>query len=215
MAWAAEYTSAEEMMAAYAARRQRISSPSVAVVDNGIDLKRPAKGFRPAERKILIGPAEVVSIRAKPAWAGPGLAEMDRCEMPEAEIWRRYIDGFCLVLTDAGERYCPELNIPDFWSSKDEDLAARAPRLKGGVYPKNATEILMAVALKHGLTKTEILSKRRRVYEVLARQEAYWWLNALLPWSLPQIGRFMGGLDHTTILHGVRRHQARLDAGEA
>jgi len=29
-------------------------------------------------------------------------------------------------------------------------------------------------------------------------------------YSLPAIGRFLGGRDHTTILHGVRAHRARM-----
>jgi chromosomal replication initiator protein len=31
--------------------------------------------------------------------------------------------------------------------------------------------------------------------------------------SFPRIGKLMGGKDHTTVLHGTRRIQAMLDAG--
>lgn len=34
--------------------------------------------------------------------------------------------------------------------------------------------------------------------------------NGLPRWSLPQIGRWFGGRDHTTVLHGVRQHKKRL-----
>lgn len=44
-----------------------------------------------------------------------------------------------------------------------------------------------------------------------ARQELMWILRRQGRWSLPQIGRFLGCRDHTTILHGVRAHQKRLD----
>ena len=44
------------------------------------------------------------------------------------------------------------------------------------------------------------------------RQEAMWRMRQAGKWSLPQIGRFLGGRDHTTVLAGVRAHQARLDA---
>lgn len=44
-----------------------------------------------------------------------------------------------------------------------------------------------------------------------ARQELMWLLRQQERWSLPQIGRFLGGRDHTTIIHGVRQHQRRLD----
>lgn len=219
MAWAAEYTSAEEMMAAYSARRQRLSHPPLAVIDDGIDLKRMPKGFRPAERKVLIepvnAPAVVVPIRAKRPWFAPTFEEMETCPTPTADVWRRYVNGFCLVLEKDRERYCPQLNQPDFWANRDDDLFARVPRLKGGAVPKTAPEIVAAVALKHELSKTVLLSDRRRRREVWARHELYWWLRMLTPWSMPRIGRFLCDRDHTTILHGVRRHQARLDAGEA
>ena len=44
------------------------------------------------------------------------------------------------------------------------------------------------------------------------RQEAMWRMKQTGKWSLPQMGRFLGGRDHTTILAGVRAHQARIDA---
>ena len=44
------------------------------------------------------------------------------------------------------------------------------------------------------------------------RQEAMWRMKQAGKWSLPQIGRFLGERDHTTVLSGVRAHQKRLDA---
>ena len=44
------------------------------------------------------------------------------------------------------------------------------------------------------------------------RQEAMWRMKQTGKWSLPQMGRFLGGRDHTTILAGVRAHQTRIDA---
>ena len=44
------------------------------------------------------------------------------------------------------------------------------------------------------------------------RQEAMWRMRQAGKWSLPQIGRFLGERDHTTVLAGVRAHQKRLDA---
>lgn len=42
------------------------------------------------------------------------------------------------------------------------------------------------------------------------RQEAMHEMAAMKLWSLTQIGRFLGGRDHTTVLHGVRAHERRL-----
>jgi chromosomal replication initiation ATPase DnaA len=44
------------------------------------------------------------------------------------------------------------------------------------------------------------------------RQEAMWRMRQAGKWSLPQIGRFLGERDHTTVLSGIRAHQKRLDA---
>ena len=48
---------------------------------------------------------------------------------------------------------------------------------------------------------------------VLARQRLFWELYNLTAWSLSKIGAFMHR-DHTTVLHGIRQHQKKLDAGE-
>lgn len=71
------------------------------------------------------------------------------------------------------------------------------------------------VARKHRTTFLELRSHRRHRAVNLARQEAMWRCRHETTASLPMIGRVLGHRDHTTILHGVRRHQARIDAGSA
>jgi hypothetical protein len=34
-----------------------------------------------------------------------------------------------------------------------------------------------------------------------------------LPMSFPAIGRRFGGMDHTSVMHGFRKHEANLNAG--
>ncbi|GLK78019.1 hypothetical protein GCM10008171_32730 [Methylopila jiangsuensis] len=87
-------------------------------------------------------------------------------------------------------------------------------RSPDGRLPRDAKDIVHAICRRHNLTRAELMSERRFKHITMARQEAYWWLSKLTGWSLPRIGRLMGGFDHTTILHGVRKHQARIDAGE-
>lgn len=73
--------------------------------------------------------------------------------------------------------------------------------------------VLTAVAIKHGLTLSEIMGKDRRHHVAHARQEAFWVLKQTYPeMSLPAIGR-MFGKDHTTVLHGIRQHEKRRAAG--
>jgi chromosomal replication initiation ATPase DnaA len=52
------------------------------------------------------------------------------------------------------------------------------------------------------VTISEIRSNRRSRGIVFARQFIMYWSTRLTKLSLPQIGRLMGGRDHTTILHG-------------
>jgi len=75
--------------------------------------------------------------------------------------------------------------------------------------------IALQTARKHGLTIHELLSPRRQRKIVLARHEAMWRCVKETSLSLPHIGRILGGKDHTTVLHGVRRHQQRIDDGTA
>lgn len=65
----------------------------------------------------------------------------------------------------------------------------------------------------HGLNKAQLFSNRRAAKWCLARHELWWTANKYIRWSLPQMGRASGGRDHTTVLHGVRTFQRKLDAG--
>lgn len=77
--------------------------------------------------------------------------------------------------------------------------------------PWKAREILAAVACCHGLAVSDLTGPSRRPHVVAARQEAMRRLRAEAwrRFSMPEIGRMLGGRDHTTVLHGLRRHAAR------
>lgn len=75
-------------------------------------------------------------------------------------------------------------------------------------------EIAQAVAQSHGCTVAELRSRTLSRMLIEARQEAYARCYALQshrqgPYSLPRIGRFFGR-GHTTVLHAVRVHAARI-----
>jgi hypothetical protein len=90
----------------------------------------------------------------------------------------------------------------------DEEIGPTIPT------PIRAKRILAAVCERHGFTIDEVKGDRRFTKLVLARQEAFWRLKTETRWSLPQIGRFMGGKDHTTVLFGYRRHEERMREAE-
>jgi len=86
----------------------------------------------------------------------------------------------------------------------------------GPVHPKKETtyqrahRILAEVCIKHGVSRTDVLGSNRKRAFVYARQEIFYRLANETNWSLPRIGRFVGGRDHTTALHGRDQHAKRI-----
>jgi len=74
-------------------------------------------------------------------------------------------------------------------------------------------DIIRVVADLSNLTANDIVSHRRDPKSCLARHVAMYLAKKLTVHSLPRIGKLMGGKDHTTVLHGIRRIQSMLDAG--
>lgn len=74
-------------------------------------------------------------------------------------------------------------------------------------------ELRSEVCAKYAVTPGQLNSHRRPLLFVMARQELYWKAHQESALSLPAIGRLVGGRDHTTILHGIRKHQERMEAG--
>lgn len=71
-------------------------------------------------------------------------------------------------------------------------------------------EITLRVAEKHGLTVEDLKGQSRIRPIAWPRQEAMYECRMATSNSTTAIGRFLGGRDHTTVMHGVRRHQDRL-----
>lgn len=101
--------------------------------------------------------------------------------------------------------------------------AKREEYLRATVRPKGPTPvpsgvkmstICDAVAKEFDVTVEEIKGRSRVAHLNEARQEAM-----RLMWdaghSLPKIGRFLGGRDHTTIMAGIRKARARIAQGGA
>ena len=65
--------------------------------------------------------------------------------------------------------------------------------------------ILLRVAARFDVKPVEVLGASRRKDLVSARQTAIYLARELTDLSLPLLGRFFGGRDHTTILHAHRR----------
>lgn len=72
--------------------------------------------------------------------------------------------------------------------------------------------IISEVCEKYGIDWIELASHRRSVPAVIARHEAMYRMRHETVMSLPAIGRRLGGRDHTSVIHGIRRHEERMAA---
>lgn len=59
------------------------------------------------------------------------------------------------------------------------------------------------ICTAHGFSLDDIRSVRRSERLVLARQAICYWVRRLTGYSLTQIGRLIGGRDHTTVRHAI------------
>ena len=110
--------------------------------------------------------------------------------------------------------------VPGYWKARSisEGMAAaqdiieshqmiQIPRTKG-------SQIVREVCVKYNISMEDLISERRHQKIVQPRQEAMYRLCTETDWSLPRIGRYLGGRDHTTVLHGKRKFESKLKAGE-
>ena len=74
-------------------------------------------------------------------------------------------------------------------------------------------KIVQSVARHYRVSVPDILSARRTAAIIRPRQVAMYLSKVLTPRSLPEIGKHMGGRDHTTVLYGARRVEALLADG--
>jgi chromosomal replication initiator protein len=71
-------------------------------------------------------------------------------------------------------------------------------------------EILDAAAQEFGVERAALLARDRRPAVATARQVAMFLARELTEHSLPEIGRGIGGRNHTTVLHAVNRVSAAM-----
>jgi len=76
---------------------------------------------------------------------------------------------------------------------------------------RGITEIVDAAALEFGVERSALMARDRRPPVAAARQVAMFLARELTDHSLPEIGRGMGGRNHTTVLHAVKRVSSALE----
>lgn len=70
--------------------------------------------------------------------------------------------------------------------------------------------IVERVAAEHGTSVREIMSSSRYKSTNIARQAVYFALRNETGLSYPEIGKRIGGRDHSSVIHGVRMHMLRM-----
>lgn len=87
-------------------------------------------------------------------------------------------------------------------------VMAPPPKVWRPSFPTAVRKVLSAVAAKHDLKVSDILSEKQNRNISRARQEAMWELHQLGKYSLPMIGRYLGR-DHSSVHHGIAAHATR------
>jgi hypothetical protein len=72
-------------------------------------------------------------------------------------------------------------------------------------------QLACIVGKRFDILLAEILSERRQPSITYARHASCWLAKRFTPLSLPQIGKQLGGRDHTTVLHAASRIQRIVD----
>ncbi|OGC46214.1 hypothetical protein A2V49_04430 [candidate division WWE3 bacterium RBG_19FT_COMBO_34_6] len=76
----------------------------------------------------------------------------------------------------------------------------------------NANSILKTICQFYSVRASDIKGKRRTKDLVLPRQVAMYLIKEMTDFPLMGIGEFLGGRDHTTIMHGIRKMEAEIKA---
>ena len=75
----------------------------------------------------------------------------------------------------------------------------------GMTKPKTSKDIIIdSVCNRLGVTKDEIMSRRRFKHIVEARQIAMYVIHKRISCTLDEIGRVFNGLDHSTVLYSIK-----------
>lgn len=90
-------------------------------------------------------------------------------------------------------------------------IAEPKPEVVPNTVPANwsfASPVIEACKIA-GIHPSHLREKNRKNVIAHARQHVMYLLH-LRGWSYPKIGQTLGGMDHTTIMHGVKAHAARV-----
>lgn len=152
----------------------------------------------------------VAAYRATERGAQPALREMraehereqQRLARQAYEAHLEEIEHLAQIKREAEER-AEQVRLA---ARERADAMAAEMRGMGYRYKHTYREIERRACLLFHVKPSEVRSNRRAQSIVFVRQFIAYWACRLTPLSLPQIGRLMGGRDHTTCLHHKRKY---------
>jgi chromosomal replication initiator protein len=149
--------------------------------------------------------------------------------LPEAEARRQILGNLCdtrkVTLSESSLRQLARslpLSAPELagvlvnlqhvaqtaGQSLDDDLVQRYLVQRSATHEPQLRTIALRTARHFSLPMAELRSASRRRGVVVARDVAMYLARQLTSKSLKQIGRYFGGRDHTTVLHGCRKTES-------
>lgn len=144
-----------------------------------------------------------------------GAAKLRAAKMSEAvaSLGRQLVAPF--VAQEAAPETLPAGTDPSAKAAPHfcERCKAALEQASPKAYP-SVRSIQIAICDFYSLDRVALTSRRRTKEVIRPRQVGYFLSSTLTPLSLPAIGRLFGGRDHTTVLHGVQKIRARLEAGD-
>jgi hypothetical protein len=109
----------------------------------------------------------------------------------------------------------PASALPKRVSSPPPTAVESYPEIEYRPQPTTVADVLRAVSSVWGMDRIHILSGRRTHDVMVPRHVVYALSCRLTKASFPQIGRAIGGRDHSTIHHGVKKMRPKVAAVEA
>ena len=105
-------------------------------------------------------------------------------------------------------------------NNKEINIALAEEALKDIISPDSKKEvtpelIIQVVADHFGITPLDISSQKRNKEVVFPRQIVMYLCQNMTDASLQVIGKYLGGRDHTTIIHGREKIAAELETNES
>jgi hypothetical protein len=165
--------------------RQRLRHPPNAVADAGIDLSR-----KPAAPPMAPDAAPVSAPPAAPVLASQDPTVADLLHLDQ--------------------------QINALLAELDALYARREQHYLRALRRRPTTQTIQRVVARHyGVSVIDLVSGRRTQPLAFIRHIAIYLVRELTALSMPSIGRLFGDRDHTTILHAVRKVQARRERDPA